>query len=167
MVNIQDRNVLAPGMTLRILDGPQSSSGRFLDFGLYCDSSLEPTGLQMVAIACTLSPASFKVTEFKKRTWINFGGKVAGNIFSYFSHLFYVCNLSHIARSWFGYPCLFISFIQVGVEIRDELQLISPTKVRDDISQEVSTRNGTEKREYRALSAIFWPRHPFHVPQVQ
>ena len=47
---------------------------------------------------------------------------------------------------------------QVGVEIRDELQLLGPSEVRDDISREVSNKRRMLDT-IRGLGDIIWHRH--------
>jgi hypothetical protein len=54
----------------------------------------------------------------------------------------------------------FVFIFQVGVEIRDELQLIEPLEVRDDISREVSKKRRMLDT-IRAVGVNIWHRHTY------
>jgi hypothetical protein len=63
-----------------------------------------------------------------------------------------------LSQPQFGWECLFVFYFQVGVEIRDELQLIAPSEIRHDIYREVSKKRRMIET-IRALGAIIWHRH--------
>jgi hypothetical protein len=52
----------------------------------------------------------------------------------------------------------FVFYFQVGVEIRDELQLLAPSEIRDDIYREVSKKRRMIDT-IGALGVIIWHRN--------
>jgi len=67
-------------------------------------------------------------------------------------------NTSQLSQPQFGWQCLFVFYFQVGVEIRDELQLLASSEVRHDIYREVSKKRRMIDT-IRASGAIIWHRH--------
>jgi len=59
----------------------------------------------------------------------------------YFNHQF-ITIFTDTIRLTMGFFFIIIIFFQVGVEIRDELQLLAASKVRHDIYPEVSKKRG-------------------------
>ena len=69
-----------------------------------------------------------------------------------------VTNTLQLSQPQFGWQCLFVFYFQVGVEIRDELQLLAPSEFRHDIYREVSKKRSVIDT-IRALGVIIWHRH--------
>ena len=70
----------------------------------------------------------------------------------------HVTNTSQLSQPQFGWRCPFVFYFKVGVEIREELQLLAPSETRDDMHREVSKKRRMIDTTY-ALGAIIWRRH--------